>query len=47
MTVRPYSETSPFRHKIVPTEIKYQAFIKMLDSDWEHLEADDIKYIDD
>lgn len=45
--VRPRSETSPFRYKIVPTEIKYQAFLKMLDSDWEHLEADDIKYIDD
>ena len=47
VTVRPYSETSPFRHKIIPTEIRYRAFIKMLDSDWEHLEADDIKYIDD
>lgn len=47
VTVKPCSETSPFHHKIVPTEIKYQAFVKMLDLDWEHLEADDIKYIDD
>lgn len=47
VTVRPYSETSPFHYKVVPTEIKYQGFIKMLDSDWEHLEPGDIKYIDD
>lgn len=46
VAIRPYSETSPFRHKIAPKEITYKAFEKMLDLDWDHFEADDIIDID-
>ena len=46
VAIRPYSRTSAFRHKVVPKEVKYEAFVKMLDLDWEHLELDDIIDID-
>ncbi len=44
--IRPCSETSAFHHKIVPKEVKYEAFVKMLDLDWENLAPDDIMDID-
>lgn len=42
VVVRPYSKTSAFSHKVVPREITYDAFIKMLDMDWEHYASGDI-----
>lgn len=36
------SDTSPFRHKIIPKKITYQAFIKILNGEWDSLAPNDI-----
>lgn len=36
------STTSPFKEKIVPKKITYQALIKMLDGDWNSIDPNDI-----
>lgn len=46
VAVRPFSETSAFRCKIAPKEIKYKAFVKMLDMDWDDLASGDIIDLD-
>lgn len=36
------SDTSAFRHKIIPKKITYQALIKMLDGKWNDISPSDI-----
>ena len=36
------SNTSPFREKIVPKKITYQALIKLLDGEWNSIAPNDI-----
>ena len=36
------SNTSPFKEKIVPKRITYQALIKLLDGDWNSIGPNDI-----
>ena len=40
--VEPFSETSDFHWKIVPKKIAYRALDKMLNGDWDSIEAGDI-----
>ena len=45
VTIEPYSATSPFQCKIVPTEITYDVLCKMLAGTWEGICFEDFKYL--
>ena len=45
--VRPYSPTSEFHYKIIPTKFSYNAVMKLLEKDFDNLTSSDIIRLDD
>lgn len=45
--IKPYSETSDFHWRVVPKEVTYQAFLKMLADDWDNIKPDEIRDVPD
>ncbi len=42
VTITAKSDTSPFRYKIAPKKITYQALMKMLNDKWDSIAPDEI-----
>ena len=42
VTITAKSDISPFKHKIAPKKITYQALMKMLNDEWDSIAPDEI-----
>jgi len=42
VTVRPYSETSPFHYKIMPKCFRYEAVVEFLNGNWSALNNENV-----